>query len=640
MLKRIALTLALFAVTCVVWTPAGQPAAQPFSADAYLAHVKYLASDELEGRKPGTPGIELAAEYIAARFKEAGLKPAGDNATYFQSFELTDGRKLADDAALLTVDELDQKWQVRTDWIPLPFTAGGDVEGPLAFAGFGIKARLHNYDDYEGFDAQGKVLLIFRYEPQAGDPEADFGGAEPSIYSQFDEKAEAAEYAGAKALLIVNPPNRPNVPAGLYPWRKEFARREFALPMAHISTDVAEAILKHAGQPDLATLQARLESERKSLSTDLNLTVRFKTGVRPNTFTTRNVLGLLEGDGTTTDVIVVGAHYDHLGKFPRHPGEEPQIHNGADDNASGTAGVIEMARVLGAEGGLRRSVLFIAFSAEEMGLLGSDHFVANPTIPLDRVRVMLNFDMIGRLKLDRLAIFGTPTAAAFESLVAQAAENAGVKYTAPTGMTYASDHAMFYDRNIPYLFPITGVHKEYHQPGDDWELIDAEGAARLLGMFRDIVRALANLDAGPEFRPHGKEAPPPDLDKKPAAEEQDAAPPSEAQGPPPGREFEMPKRPAAGLGLIPDHGDASGKAGMGVMTVLEGRAAHAAGMRDGDRILRIAGKNVRNVYDYMDALREAKVGETIEVVVDRAGKEIALKAKLEESRRRPEAPKD
>ncbi|GAG27603.1 unnamed protein product, partial [marine sediment metagenome] len=245
-----------------------------------------------------------------------------------------------------------------------------------------------------------------------------------------------------------------------------------------------------------------LDNERKPLSQDLGLTVALRPGVKPNMLLAKNVLGLIRGDGGTEETIVVGAHRDHVGiQRPRSRSADrtPVVHNGADDNASGTAGVIELARAVNSGPPLRRNVLFIAFDAEEMGLLGSRHFVRNPTVELDQIPAMLNLDMIGRLSQKKFTIFGIPTGEEFPELVEKAAEERGLEYKASRGMFGGSDHASFARHDIPALFFFTGMHKEYHQPQDDWELIDAEGATQILELSHDILVHLADMEEGPTF---------------------------------------------------------------------------------------------------------------------------------------------
>ncbi len=658
--RRISVAVHLFVLAALALAQdATTRPASPFSPDAYLAHVKYLASDELAGRKPGTAGIEKAAEYIARQFADAGLKPGGENGTYFQTFDITHGKVLNDAEAALKVEGVAGDWQVRRDWVPLPFCPTGDVSGPLAFAGYGIKAALHGYDDYAEFDAKGKVLLIFRYEPRSEDPEAGFGGREVSVYSRFDRKVETAARQEAKAVLIVNPPHREGLADDpLYPWDEDLALQSYELPIVHVKRSVAEALLRAAGLPDLATLQEQLEKERKPLSRDLGRTIELRTGVRPNRIVTRNVLGLLPGAGGTAETIVVGAHYDHIGQMvPQfdhpEPNAAPEIHNGADDNASGTAGVIEMARRLAREGGLRRNVLFIAFSGEEMGLLGSAHYVEHPTVELASIKAMINFDMIGRFGTEKFTVFGVPSATEFEPLLKAAADPLGLECFTPNEIAGNSDHFSFHQKQIPVLFAFTGVHKDYHRPSDDWERIDPDGATRILAVFHTLIRALADLEQGPTFQAETAAANPDEVKMKPAvehareraeeggdgatdakAEEQRAGRPHDRHG-----EGEGPrgKRPGVKLGILPDYAGRSDQPGVLVQSVTDGGPAKAAGMEAGDRIVRIGEQTIRDIYGYMNALRELNAGQTVEVVVVRKEQgEVTLKIKLAESGPRSE----
>lgn len=635
--------LALSALA-TVWagdTRTGATSRPLFDADAYLEHVKYLAGEECEGRRPGTPGIELAAEYIAKQFAGAGLKPAGENGTWFQSFQVQRGKKIVAEEALLKVEGIERDWKVREDWIPLPFSSTEDVQGPLAFVGYGITAHLHGYDDYEVFDAKDKIVLMFRYEPQAEDPNAAFGGKTPSRYSLFSKKVGLAARQGAKAVLIVNPPKRAGADDKLYAFDEEFSEQTFELPVVHVRQELAEAVLKKAGIGPLATLQEKLDRDRKPLSADLGLTIELRTGVKPNSIGTRNVVGLLSGEGGTTETIVVGAHYDHLGKVPHQWDKKDSalyVHYGADDNASGTAGVIELARLLAKEGGLRRNVLFMTFSAEEMGLLGSAHFVSHPTLELSVVKAMVNFDMIGRLGAEKFTIYGVGTGQEFDELVKQAAEEVGIEYRAPKGvgdMFGASDHASFFEHEIPVLFPFTGVHKQYHRPEDRWDLIDAQGATQILTMFHRVVRELANMPAGPTFqKPPEDAAPEGEPPIKPAVEHEKEVQRDEGEhGESGGGEVEARTRPKSRLGIIPDFAGGE-QPGVVVSSVLDGGAAKAAGIQDGDRIVRLGDQKIKDIYGYMDALRECRPGQTVEVVVMRKDQEMTFKVTLTETQKR------
>jgi Zn-dependent M28 family amino/carboxypeptidase len=616
--------------------PTSRNTAAYFNPSIYLDHIKYLASDELGGRGTGSEGIDRAADYIAEQFKAIGCEPAGVDGTWFQPFEVKLGKKIAPDQARLEIEGMAAPWQVERDWIPFPFSVPESVEGPLAFAGYGIKAERYDYDDYADFDAEGKVLLILRYEPKDEDPQADFGGETPSRYAFFYQKARTAAKAGAKALLVVNPPNRAPEKDELYAFDLFGSQQTYDLPMVHITREVADAILKKAGMSDLRTVQQQLDEKRASMSRDLGLTIHLNPGIEPNRMPAKNVLGLIRGDGSTEETVVVGAHYDHLGIRPSWTQtSEPKdaIYNGADDNASGTAGVIELARAVKNGPPLRRNVLFITFSGEELGLLGSQHFVSEPTIPLTDIRAMINLDMIGRLSKTPLAIMGIDTATEFPDLVKTAAERAGIEYRGSGGRFGGSDHASFARHEVPVLFFFTGIHKQYHQPEDDWDLINAPGATQVLGLAHDLLVELADLESGPTFAESKEPASAEHGVKRPAIEEERQA--AEGEGAPPPTD-EQPSRRAmrVRLGIIPDMvGD--DQPGMVVQTVLDGACAQAAGLKDGDRIMKIGDDTIRDIYAYMRVLQQFRPGDEVDIVVAREGKELTLKVKLEAAKRRP-----
>lgn len=637
----------------VVWVLALAPAlagdAALFPAERYIEHLRFLASDALEGRRPGTPGIEEAATYISYQFMMAGLQPAGTNGTYYQPFDVRGGKRLNRGDASLSFEGVEGDWQIGRDWIPMPFGGVGDASGPIAFAGFGIEYTPEPpstqpesqpatpelpYNDYGSFDATGKVLMIFRHEPRAKDPQAKFGGKEPSGKSLFVNKTNLAADKGAKALLIVNPPDWDANADGkpdedeLYAW-SDAERSTYRLPIVHISQTLAEKLLAKGGMADLRTLLGRLENARKPLAADLvGVNAAIKTGVRH--IEARNVIALLEGSERPDEYIVVGAHYDHLGNVASGMGEnrEKQIHNGADDNASGTCGVLELARVIAAGPRPKRSILFMTFSAEEMGLLGSAHYVKQPTVELSKIKAMINLDMIGRLGQDELEIYGIPSAKEFPDLVAGLAKEHGVNYKAPKNNDRffgASDHASFFYKGIPVLFAFTGTHPQYHKPDDDWERIDAEGATKLLGMFHGVVTQVANMERGPstpsveEQRATGTE----ETLKSPAQRADDATR-QRAQATSQSGDSE-PRRPRIRLGFMPSYDDPG--PGALVERLVPGGAAEKAGMKKGDRIMKIGAKDVADFNAYMDAMKDVQAGDEIEVVVKRDNESVTLKIK-------------
>lgn len=679
-----------------------------FSAERYIEHDKFLSSDALEGRRPGTGGIEQAATYIAYHFMTYGLKPAGISDTYYQPFEVRSGKRINKGDATLSFEGLEGDWVFAKDWVTMPFSGVGGADGPLAFAGYGIDYKPEPpesqaadvkpetaelpYNDYENFDATGKVLLIFRHEPRASDPSAKFGGKEPSTKSLFVNKANIAADKGAKALIVVNPPERDSDndgkpdPDDLYAW-SDFERATYRLPIVQISQSVAEKLLLKAGLPDLRTLQSRLEKNRKSISADMkDIKVSLQTGLRY--IEARNVIGLLEGSERPDEYVVVGAHYDHLGKVPVMFGDDrtPQIHNGADDNASGTSGVLELARVIAAGPRPKRSILFMTFSAEEMGLLGSAHYVKKPTIELSKIKAMINLDMIGRMGQKELEIYGIPSAVEFPELVSKLAAEYGIEYKSPANNDRffgASDHASFFYKGIPVLFAFTGVHPQYHKPDDDWERIDAEGAATLLKMFHRVVLAVADMESGPT-KPSAEKKEKETEKSKNAAEAADDAARKAAQelndkaavetenvkkkveetkkeaddkiketkkiAEDKAKETKDAAKPAPDA-PAPDDANRPRNAmrvrmrieidysdnGSGVLVkrVLPGGPAEKAGVKDGDRIIKVGAKDVNDVESYMTVMKDVKPGDEIEITLKRAEKTETLKVKFDAESRPP-----
>lgn len=579
--------------------------APKFDGARYIEHVGFLASDDLAGRAIGTPGIEKAGDYIAEQFRRAGLKPAGDNGTYFQSFEVGMGQQMLG-RPMLTVAGAPALGVLGRDFVPFPFSNTDTFEGPLAFAGYGITNLSEEYNDYDGFDAKGKVLLMFRYEPHSKDPKADFGGANPSQHSSFMSKAGIARGHGAKAILIVNPPLHHESRDTLFPFNSLDNPGRYGLPMLHVSQEYARRLLQAAGAPDLVTLQLRLD-EKKPHSMDLKgLIARGDPGLVRRKITTRNVIAKLPGDGPATDeYVVIGAHYDHVGRMiPRKPTSKdpkaprvPEIHNGADDNASGTAGVIELARAFAVRGSPGRGILFIAFSAEEEGLLGSAHYVSHPVVPLEKTVAMLNLDMIGRMRDEHLEVFGTDTAPQFSKLLKYHAGLEDLHMKSSGSGFGGSDHASFSKKHIPALHFFTGLHNDYHMPSDDTEKINAAGGAEVVRLVYNVGYALAGAPNRPTYA---------------AVAQKD--------------------RPKTGLkvrlGVMPSYAE-DDQQGLKIDGVAAGSPAERAGLHEGDRILVLGVHEVNDVYGLMDAMGHYKPGDSVSIKVLRSGKRIEVGVKFE-----------
>lgn len=592
-------------------------------AEARLrADVSFLADDAQEGRGPGTKGIETSAAYIAEEFARAGLKTPKGADGYFQPFTIPGDHALTDSAALMITregDGKDLKLAPETGFSSLS-SLGATVKGsPLVFAGYGITAKDEkfkiDYDDYAGLDVKGKAVLILRDEPRLDDADSPFAGKELTPYAALRSKAVNADEHGAVLALVVNSA------AGLRGDDDALAPDGYAgrlpLPMVMISREAADQILAGAGKPILKELETRIDAELKPESGPLEgVSVAAEVTLERTPIPVKNVVGVLEGEGPlANETIVVGAHYDHLGRGGQGSlaPDSREIHNGADDNASGTAMLMELARRLAVKtiDPLPRRIVFIAFSGEERGLLGSAHYVKEPLYPLSDTVAMINFDMVGRLNdKQELTIFGGASSPGFDALVEALASSQGLtvkKVVGTGGEFFASDHASFYKKNIPVVFAFTGNHPQYHRPTDDTERINFPGMAKIADVSELLVLDLARRPARPVFVKLGP------------GEPRSLGAVRNGSG--------------AYLGTRPDYGE-SDTPGVSLDGVTEGSPAEKAGLKGGDTIIRFGGKNVKDIEDFMIGLNAHKPGDEVEVVVRRDGKDVPLKATLGSSDRR------
>jgi len=553
----------------------------------------------------GTAGIDSAAEYIAGQFEAIGLEPAGDSGTYYQTFPITLSPTLTASGRLAFSDDPIERKQ-GADFIPFNFSSENDFSGGVVFCGYGIVNAEKGYDDFKDIDLSGQAAVMFAGEPPSW---ADAEG-NPTTHALHRNKVYNAKDRGAVAVLILNP--KPDSSEG--DRLPEFAAEgadAYGIPALHLTRSLAESVLRRGGLASLDDLQMKLDAGSHASGVAAHITVSGQAGLKRSTASARNVLGLIRGRGADADeVVVVGAHYDHLGvrrpmmrkfKAGKLVDDEiaPQIHNGADDNASGTSGLIEIARMFAAAPP-ERSVLFIAFSAEESGLHGSKYYVEHPYAPLEKTVAMLNMDMIGRLPRgdDRVTVFGVACGEGFADVLDAADDAAGLTVVPAVDEGGRSDHASFLRKDIPSLHFFSGNHADYHQPGDDTHKINVAGGARITRLVYETARELAERDARPVFV---------------AAKKKDA----------PARTTTF----RVVMGLTPNYAE-DGQPGMIVDAVSSEGPAELAGMKTGDRILRISGKTITNVYDYMAATRGNKAGDTVEVVVSRDGKEVPLKVTL------------
>jgi Peptidase family M28/PDZ domain/PA domain len=579
------------------------------TADAhrYLADIKALTAPAMEGRGDGSKGLSLAAKMIEQRYRSLGLEPAGKNG-YFQSFRLVTGARLkGKNGFVVESGKRKTALKLNEDFVPFSFSASGTFEGPMVFAGYGASASEIGYDDYAGLDVQGKIAVILRFEPAGFS--AKGGNHGPTIHSQLITKAINARNHGAKAIVLLNGKLGDGEEDVLTRFGSVSGPENVGIGVVHVKNAVAEEWFKADGR-SLSGVQNEINESTKPASFDFPDTLRVSVavGVESTRATVSNVLAYLPGK--TDEYVILGAHYDHLGRGNYDslaPSQIGQIHPGADDNASGTAGVLEVARLFAPlKGQLQRGILFANFAGEELGLLGSAEWVKEPTRPLEKAVAMVNMDMIGRIKDDKVYIGGVGTGSTFEAMLNQAESQTTLKYESSPGGYSSSDHTSFVTKHIPVLFFFSGLHSDYHKPSDTWEKINADSAARLLDVISSVELELASAPAKPAFvevlenpNPH-------------------AGNPVSGGGGGYGPYF----------GSIPDFGQTEN--GVRFSDVKPSSPAAKAGFKAGDVLVQFGDKPIKNLYDFTDALRRSRVGDVVEVTVLRDGKPVTASVKLEQ----------
>lgn len=565
--------------------------------------VKTLADPRWEGRGIGTAGIDSAAHWIAARLRAAGFQPAGDSGSWYQPFEVTTG-VVAEAPCVLQAGG--KRFELGSAFQPLGFSNNGSAHTRVVFAGYGITAAGYDWDDYAGIDVHDAVVLVLTNEPGEMDSTSRFDGSLNTPFADVRTKAINAREHGALGMLVVNGPQHHAGEPVRAPSKDGEGYMTSGMLTAWISEDAAATLLAPAGL-DLAQAQAAIESAKAPRSLALPDSITLTVNVRRTRALTRNVMGMLRGrDSTRT--LVLGAHYDHLGMGGPSSlapnSHEPHV--GADDNASGVSAILAAAQRLGlkARRGWRpqHNLIVTAFSGEEIGLVGSAHFTDDPPRPIETIEAMVNLDMVGRLRDDKLQVMGVGTATEFPALAANV--NAGVPEahfdlkTSEDGYG-PSDHQSFYKKNIPVLMLFTGAHADYHKPSDTWDKIHGAGLARVSYYAQALIES---LDVRP--RPAFTKA------------KSDASPGRIAGGGGYG----------AYLGTIPDYMQTEG--GVLLSGVRDGSPAQRAGLSANDVIVRFDGIRVDNIYDYTFALRTRKPGQDVRITVKRAGKDVDLIATL------------
>ena len=562
-----------------------------------LEHIRYLASDELQGRGNGSPGMEQAARYLAEEFRRIGLEPVGSDGTFFQPFTITTGQNLGPRNRLeIRGAKSDQEFSIGADYKLLSYGTTSRVSGELFFAGFGITATGPDnigYDDYGDWDVRGRVILAYEHEPQERLASSPFHGKDLTPYSTVTHKALNARSRGAAALILI--PDRFNHPE---PGSRQVPQMERAanlgIPVVRLTGRWGERLLREEGR-DLSEIDRWIHHHLTPYSFPMDgVSVRLDVDVVPIRHQVRNVVGVLPGD--SKEVVVIGAHYDHLGLgddsslAEQHLG---QIHNGADDNASGVAALLVLARDFsGARPG--RTLAFAAFAAEELGLLGSRHYVQHPPQPLEQTVAMVNLDMIGRSDGDVL-IGGVGTAEEFRDLLHEVEVKSPLTFKYASTPRGSSDHLPFASAGVPVLFFFTGLHPDYHKPSDDWEKIDLVRTWQVVEAVRQTVERLTRLESRPRYVDLRRGRPP--LDDRPW------------------------------LGIAPDMSWTLG--GVQIAQVLSWSPAHYAGMQENDVLVEFGGREVRNLRDLRNLLRSRKPGDQVRILVLRRGQLVELTARLD-----------
>jgi len=581
---------------------AAAPARSPDACFQQIAEA--LSDDAMGGRGVGTEGLVAATAYAARQMEAAGLQPAGTQG-FFQPFEVTTGVALGEENGL---SDGGVPLETGEDWYPMGFSSSGAFAGEAVFAGYGIRAEAIGYDDYAGLDVSGRVVIAFRYEPGEEDAESPFDGRRPSRWSDLRYKAMQAREAGAAALVLVSPPRGEDDPDKLPALRVDEPTSDAGLPVIQVTRAVAGRWLGEAGL-DMAEVLEAIDGDYQPRSQPLGgLRVEGRVDLAPALAEVRNVVGSLPGRGALAgETIVVGAHIDHLGMGGRgslRPDEEA-IHNGADDNASGVAaticGVEALAHAAAEDARDRRGLVLVAFTAEEIGLGGSAWYAEHPYTPLASTAAMVNLDMVGRVRDGKLQVMGTDTAPEWQAILDEVAAESDLTLNTGGDGYGPSDQTSFYSRGVPVVHLFSGAHPEYHTPADDYDTLNIEGGIQVTRLLTGLLDGLTTHDSRLTYT-------------------KSSSGPLMAGD---SRGF------GAWLGTIPDYSAMLATEGGVLLADVRGDGpADRAGLIGGDRIVGMAGVEIRNLYDMTFVLRDHRPGDSVEIEVDREGEPVTLTATL------------
>ncbi len=613
MKKQLFTIIFIVATACGVSAQKAAKAKPDLTLERLKKHITYLSSDKLEGRNTGEKGAVYAAGYVANSFSQLKLKAGfvkGKSRNYLQPFPFIASVEVGATGNdfkldLTKADGSHLKFENLLPVKPVGFSMNGEVtDSEVVFAGFGIVSDELKYNDYNNLDVKDKVVIVFDGTPENGNPNSPF-----LRFADVRLKAKLAKDKGAKGLLIISSEEKFENDR-LASLKYDQTLGESAIPAIVVSRNTAANML--GGDEEKLKQLEVFQSMKKDPTVKVNVSiptkniVSFKVNLVKKTAEAYNIIGVLEGTDPIlkNEAIVIGGHYDHLGKGGHAGSLAPnstEVHHGADDNASGISAVIELARQFSQTKSNKRTLIFIAFSGEEEGLIGSKFYVNNPVFPLDKTVAMINMDMIGRLRDGKLTVGGIGTATEWKDLVE------GKNKTGETVISAASlfnlqlsedgfgpsDHSSFYGKQIPVLFFFTGSHEDYHKPSDTVDKINFDGLSRVLSYIYEIAKA---IDANPKHPIYT------------------VAKSSGTQG---RGTFKV------SLGVVPSYGEAND--GLLLEGVRDNSPAAKADLKAGDKVIKLAGKEVRNVSDYTIILGELKADVEYEIVIMRGTEKLTLK---------------
>jgi aminopeptidase YwaD len=571
-------SITLLAVLLCFVSVAAASVVTPPSAAELKATAEALTAPGMDGRRSGTPGGDVAAQRIGDWLKAAGLQPGGDGGTFFQSFVVAAGARIAAGTTLRSLEAGAPSFEAGRDWTPHGGSLRETVTGEVVFVGYGVSAPEAGYDDWAGVDARGRIAIALE-------------GAPPhlsGVRATRLEKLIAARRAGASALLLVGD-RLPTLAATTTAVR---------LVSGALTPAAADALLAPAGVTTSGLAQ-RIADRRAPASLAVGTRAEVRVVLEAADRTAVNVIGVLPGRDAARagEALVLGAHYDHLGLVGG------TLHPGADDNASGTAVVLGLARAFAAAGPQDRTLVFALFGAEEIGLVGSGHYVRRPTTPIDRTVAMLNFDMVGRLGGGTLTVGGVESGRGLRDVVAGAARRLSIPVTLRDSPFGPSDHSRFYDAGTPVLFFHTGTHADYHRAGDTADKLDTAGMARVATLGARIAETLAAGDR-PAYVTLAR----------PARRARESS-----------REAGAPAPAFLGVGT-----DGPGESdGVRLTRIVPDSAAARAGLREGDVLVRFGDRAIEGFGELQEALRARRRGDAVPLLYLRDGLEHDTAATLD-----------